>query len=253
MAYYWPQYGVAIEVDDDPYLLPFDEEAFPDTAVYHVTTDVICDPESFSALAHHIARIHDIELPHDFDELIYSRRRTCLHHQGRRMSAKKPPRLAGLGRRKKLVVVCLAIVCALIAVGLYAWQSQPVPEAGASVTTAEGKSRQEIQDELDAIVRDNMMTISVAPVAQLQEDGKLRVNVQNVQDNKFPQRFRVIQNDETMYESGVVETGKTIETCPAGDIKEGEAYIEIQALDAKTLDSHGNPTRVKVRVEQAEN
>ena len=96
-----------------------------------------------------------------------------------------------------------------------------------------------------------MMTISVAPVAQLQEDGKLRVNVQNVQDNKFPQRFRVIQNDETMYESGVVETGKTIETCPAGDIKEGEAYIEIQALDAKTLDSHGNPTRVKVRVEQA--
>ena len=65
MAYYWPQYGVAIEVDDDPYLLPFDEEAFPDTAVYHVTTDVICDPESFSALAHHIAHIH---------ELIYSRR-----------------------------------------------------------------------------------------------------------------------------------------------------------------------------------
>ena len=48
MAYYWPQYGVAIEVDDDPYLLPFDEEAFPDTAVYHVTTDVICDPESCS-------------------------------------------------------------------------------------------------------------------------------------------------------------------------------------------------------------
>ena len=44
------------------------------------------------------------------------------------MSAKKPPRLAGLGRRKKLVVVCLAIVCALIAVGLYAWQSQPVPK-----------------------------------------------------------------------------------------------------------------------------
>ena len=117
------------------------------------------------------------------------------------MSAKKPPRLAGLGRRKKLVVVCLAIVCALIAVGLYAWQSQPVPEAGASVTTAEGKSRQEIQDELDAIVRDNMMTISVAPVAQLQEDGKLRVNVQNVQDNKFPQRFRVIQNDETMQDN----------------------------------------------------
>lgn len=74
MAYYWPQYGVAIEVDDDPHLLPFEEEAFPDTTVCHVTTDVICDPESFSALAHHIACIHDIELPPDFDELVYSRR-----------------------------------------------------------------------------------------------------------------------------------------------------------------------------------
>ena len=168
------------------------------------------------------------------------------------MSAKKLPRLASPGHRKKLIAVCLAIACALVAVGLYAWQSQPVPEAGASVTTAEGKSRQEIQDELDAIVRDNMMTISVAPVAQLQEGGKLRVNVQNVQDNKFPQRFRVIQNDETIYESGVVEAGKTVETCPAGNIQEGEAYIEIQALDAKTYDTHGNPTRVKVRVAQAE-
>lgn len=81
------------------------------------------------------------------------------------MSAKKLPQLASQRHRKKLIAVCLAIVCALVAVGLYAWQSQPVPEAGASVTTAEGKSRQEIQDELDAIVRDNMMTISVAPVA----------------------------------------------------------------------------------------
>lgn len=160
--------------------------------------------------------------------------------------------LAGPGRRKKLVIVCLAIACALVAVGLYAWQSQPLPEAGTSVTTAEGKTRQEIQDELDAIVRDNMMTISVAPVAQLQTGGKLRVNVQNVTDNKFPQRFRVIQNDKTIYESGVVEAGKTVETCPAGEVEEGEAYIEIQALDAKTYDDHGNPTRVKVRVEQAE-
>lgn len=168
------------------------------------------------------------------------------------MSAKKTPRPASPGRRKKLVIACLAIACALVAVGLYAWQSQPLPEAGTSVTTAEGKTRQEIQDELDAIVRDNMMPISVAPVAQLQAGGKLRVNVQNVTDNKFPQRFRVIQNDKTIYESGVVEAGKTVETCPAGEVEEGEAYIEIQALDAKTHDDHGNPTRVKVRVEQAE-
>lgn len=105
------------------------------------------------------------------------------------MSVRKQSNPLGSKHRKRLGVVCLAIACALIAVGLYAWQSKPVAETGASVTAAEGKSRQEIQDELDAIVRDNMMTISVAPVAQLQKGGKLRVNVQNVQDNKFPPAF----------------------------------------------------------------
>lgn len=37
------------------------------------------------------------------------------------MSAKKPPRLASSGHRRKLIIACLAIVCALIAVGLYVW------------------------------------------------------------------------------------------------------------------------------------
>lgn len=45
---------------------------------------------------------------------------------------------------------------------------------------------------------------------------------------------------------------RRLRPAPPGDIQEGEAYIEIQALDAKTYDTHGNPTRVKVRVAQAE-
>ena len=76
------------------------------------------------------------------------------------MNARKRSSPLGSKHRKRLGAVCLAIVCTLIAVGLYAWQSKPVAETGTSVTTAEGKSRQEIQDELDVIVRDNMMTIS---------------------------------------------------------------------------------------------
>lgn len=126
------------------------------------------------------------------------------------MSAKKPPHFAGLSRRKKLIVACLAIVCALVAVGLYAWQSQPVPEAGASVTTAEGKTRQEIQDELDAIVRDNMMTISVAPVAQLQEDGKLRVNVKTSKTTSSHAIPASSKTTRPCTNPGVVKTGKTI-------------------------------------------
>lgn len=155
------------------------------------------------------------------------------------------------GKRRRGIVVA-ALVCALAAVGLYAWQTHAAVDAGTTVSESKGKSRKQIQDELDRIVRDNMMAISVAPVARIEEGGTLRVNVENANENKFPQRFRVIQGDATVYESGVIEPGKAVERCPAGGIEEGDAFIEIQALDAKTLDAHGNPTRVKVKVSRTE-
>ena len=76
MALYWPQHGIAIQIDDDPYSMPFDEEAFPEASVYHITCDEACDVESMTALAHHIAHEHGIELDPDIDELIGSRRAT---------------------------------------------------------------------------------------------------------------------------------------------------------------------------------
>lgn len=158
----------------------------------------------------------------------------------------------GRSQHRKVAFVVMALVAAVAAVGLFAWQTKPVPETGASVSSAEGKTREQIQKELDQTVRENMMTISVAPIAQIQEDGTLRVNVKNAKDNKFPQRFRVVQDEKTLYESGAVDPGKTVEFCQAEGIEEGDAYIEIQALDKKTLDDHGNPTRVKIQVAQAE-
>ena len=102
----------------------------------------------------------------------------------------------------------------------------------------------------DAIVRDNMMTISVAPVAQLQEDGKLRVNVQNVKTINFPSDSASSKRrDHVRIRCG--RDRQDNRDVPRRRHQKGEAYIEIQALDAKTLDSHGNPTRVKVRVEQS--
>ncbi len=54
------------------------------------------------------------------------------------MNARKRSSPLGSKHRKRLGVICLAIACGLIAVGLYAWQSKPVAETGTSVTTAEG-------------------------------------------------------------------------------------------------------------------
>ncbi len=111
MAYYWPQYGIAIEVDDDPHLLPFDEEAFPDTTVYHVTTDVICDHRvvlgarpPHRAYPRHRApsRLRRARLlaPSDASQLFGADPlHLCarLYRQGCGMSAKKPPPLCRSG------------------------------------------------------------------------------------------------------------------------------------------------------------
>lgn len=73
MALYWPQHDIAIQIDDDPYSMPFDSEAYPEATVYHITCDQVCDPESMAALAHHIASCHGLELDADIDSMIASR------------------------------------------------------------------------------------------------------------------------------------------------------------------------------------
>ena len=126
MAYYWPQYGVAIEVDDDPYLLPFDEEAFPDAVVYHVTTDVICDPNRFrhsptisptsttsnSTQTSTSSSTRDVSCSTCSLAPIRPRSRASipLRMPHERTEAVEP---LGSKHRKRLGIVCLAIACAL--------------------------------------------------------------------------------------------------------------------------------------------
>lgn len=125
-----------------------------------------------------------------------------------------------------------------------AWTNDP----GAMITKhEEGMSREEIQAELDRQVEENMMTVSVAPQPVFAE-GKLHVNVINDETNTFPQRFEVIQGERVVYRSGAIKPGETIESCDVDRVEEGEAFIQIQALDAKTKKDHGNPARVKVNV-----
>lgn len=143
-----------------------------------------------------------------------------------------------------VLVICVFCIC---------WQIAGVAlsDTGATVTQHEGMTREEIQAELDRTVSENMMTISVAPTATITADGQLRVNVINDRDNRFSQRFTVLQNDVAQYESGVIAPGDTVEFCPAGDIEPGDAAIEIQAVDSTTGRDHGNPTRINVTVIRA--
>ena len=152
--------------------------------------------------------------------------------------------------RYSRLLVCMAALAATIAAGSAAWSIMAPswnPDAQAEEASGRARTREEIQAELDEIVRDNMMTVSVSPTPQL-DGASLRVNVINDESNSFPQRFEVIQDGETLYRSGAIEPGERVEACEVEGAQPGSATIQVQALDAKTLKDHGSPANVNVRV-----
>lgn len=55
MALYLPQQDVAIEIDDDPYSLPVDRDAYPTAKVIHATCADICDIARMGRLGRTVA------------------------------------------------------------------------------------------------------------------------------------------------------------------------------------------------------
>lgn len=105
------------------------------------------------------------------------------------------------GRRRKVPVIILLILALLLAFagGFMLWKSmQPDVDPGATIQQTDGKTTAEIQKELDKIANESRMTISVAPTVQL-KDGRARVNVINVEDNKFDQTFTLSQDGKNIY------------------------------------------------------
>ena len=105
--------------------------------------------------------------------------------------------------------------------------------AGAILGRAqEGKTREEIQAELDQEVVNNMLT----------------VGFENDRDNKFDQRFTLSQGEDVLYESQAIGPGERIDAVRVDGVGEGEAVVEIQAVDPDSGDDHGSPTAVQVNV-----
>lgn len=152
--------------------------------------------------------------------------------------------------RRKMPVIILLILALLLACagGFMLWKSmQPDIDPGATIQQTEGKTTAEIQKELDKIANESRMTISVAPTVQL-KDARARVNVINVEDNKFDQTFTLSQDGEDVYTSGIVKCGQKVEWCEADGLSEGTATITVQAVNKKTGKAYGNPQSVEVEV-----
>ena len=170
-------------------------------------------------------------------------------------------RAPGAGRPRKqaraiAAVVVVALVVAGVVVGSWSWERRDTGDAGATLVDldVDSMTRDEIQAALDEIVEENMMTISVAPNPVIEADGTVSVRVINDSSNTFDQRFSLIQEQDgqevVLYESGVIEPGEMVASCEAAGAVAGEAYIEVQAV--VDGEDHGNPTRVKVTLVEAD-
>ena len=112
----------------------------------------------------------------------------------------------------------------------------------------EGKSRAELQAELDQEVQDNMMTVSVLPSPRLSSSGLLEVGFENDAENKFSQRFTLTQDGVEIYRSDPLEPGERIDSIRLKDVATGKAMVEVQAVDQESGADHGSPTAIEVNV-----
>lgn len=159
---------------------------------------------------------------------------------------------SGKKKRTALVAVLLVLAIAALAGGGYMlWKSQqPSSDPGATIKSYEGMSDDEIRADLDRQVEESRMTISVSPKPLL-DDGRVRVNVVNVDGNRFDQEFTLEQGGKTLYKSGSIAPGETVEWCDAPGAVTGDATLTVQALDPGTADAHGNPQSVTVEITAA--
>ncbi|MGL5437029.1 MAG: hypothetical protein ACRDBO_16905 [Lachnospiraceae bacterium] len=119
--------------------------------------------------------------------------------------------------------------------------------------TLEGKTPQEIQEILDAIVEEGMFNVSINAQATFQ-DGKSKgkIGMENIPQNRYYCRLilRMDEDQTVLYESQGIKPGQYIneielkKNLPAGEYP---CTAQIIATDPETLDDIGK-VEVKVKV-----
>lgn len=156
---------------------------------------------------------------------------------------KKPPTV------KKVVLAVECAIAVLAAVGVHSalTRASIQADAGATVGDAGSMTREQMQEQLDRVVRENMMYVSVSAEPTLDGDD-LGINAVNDESNKFSQMYSVIQDGKLLAESGSVPPGSKLDSIACPGVHTGEATIRIQAVEQDTGGVHGSPTEVAVEI-----
>lgn len=95
-----------------------------------------------------------------------------------------PEEGAKQGGKKRTALIAVLIAIALLAVGIGAWSvwkaNSAKGDAGATVTSYEGMTKEEIQADLDRKANESRMTISVADAVKIVNKSVFPIHVTNV-------------------------------------------------------------------------
>lgn len=144
-----------------------------------------------------------------------------------------------------ILIVVLVLAAIAVGVGIYVSQSGGFYDNSAQNGQAPYKTDEEKQAELDRVVEEGMLSISIASVIEF-ENGTSEgtAYIENVPSNKYVMKVTITldSNDEVVYESGGIKPDSHIDTIKlTKDLSAGTypATATFTAYDPETLDEVG--------------
>ena len=145
-----------------------------------------------------------------------------------------------------LALLCLALLVLCASAALSATRAKG--DTGTYIIPQGSMTSAEAQAMLDEQVEASRITVSIAPVMRLGNDGLLRVNfIVEKPNNGLSERLEIEQDGRVVYASGAVDPGFAIEWCQTAGAHIGPAIATVYALDGNGDDS-GNPISVEVEI-----
>ncbi len=148
------------------------------------------------------------------------------------------------GRKKLFVIIAILIVLAIAAVGLGIWWfgagGSDFYDANANSGQAPYKTEEEIQAELNRVVEEGMLNISIASVIEFEDGTSPGVAyIENVPSNKYVMRVTITldDTDETVYQSGGIKPDSYIETIKLSKDLDAGSYPATATFTAYDPDS----------------
>lgn len=151
-------------------------------------------------------------------------------------------------KKNKLLIIVIVLLLAVVALLLFLLlrrdgaENRPpaMRDANATMGQYEGKTDEEIQEELNRIVEEGMFNISINPeITMASGDSEAELRIENVPGNRYLMSVSITLDDtgEVIYTSGLIEPNYHIQTAPLNvALKKGTytATAVFTALDPDT-------------------